>query len=91
MISWLLYYAQNIILMQTNAWATNQSLSNHLHIIVDCAHEGLLYHVGEQFQPNCTTRCFCKPGGVFECERQSCPIDGPTCEIDGDPHYKTLF
>ena len=27
---------------------------------------------------------------MLECSRQQYPIDGPTCEIDGDPHYKTF-
>ena len=57
---------------------------------IDCAYEEQFYRVGEQFQPNCTTRCFCKPGGVFECVGQQCPYDGPTCEVNGDPHYRTF-
>ena len=71
--------------------STGQIYCHNLHfILIDCAYQGRLYRVGEQFQPNCTTRCFCKPGGVFECSRQQCPYDGPTCEVNGDPHYRTF-
>ena len=30
------------------------------------------------------------PRGMFTCETVPCTYDGPTCEVDGDPHYKTF-
>ncbi|XP_065894158.1 mucin-2-like isoform X2 [Dysidea avara] len=92
-------YVYNFTIFDTSQYgyytceATNDDDSGSSRIEVaapDCAYEGRLYRVGEQFQPNCTTRCFCKPGGVFECHRQQCPYDGPTCEVNGDPHYRTF-
>jgi len=51
--------------------------------------DGTVYSIGEQFQPNCSSRCTCNPEGNFDCVTVSCPVDGPTCRISGDPHYTT--
>ena len=48
-----------------------------------------MYDIGEQFQPNCNSRCTCNFEGNFDCETVPCPIDGPKCTASGDPHYTT--
>ena len=55
-----------------------------------CSDNGRQYKIGEQLQPNCTTRCTCITGGVLTCETVPCSFDGPTCLATGDPHYKTF-
>jgi len=49
----------------------------------------MLFDIGEQFQPNCSSRCKCNFEGNFDCETVSCLIDGPTCKASGDPHHTT--
>ena len=58
--------------------------------IIVCTDHGKQYKIGEQLQPNCSTRCTCMPGGVLSCETVPCSYDGPTCLATGDPHYKTF-
>jgi len=64
-------------------------------VLLGCVLNGLCYEYGDEIQPNCSTRCTCVPrgrstGGQFICENMPCTYDGPTCEVDGDPHYKTF-
>ena len=59
-------------------------------VILDCTYEGRFYRIGEQLQTNCSTRCSCRPGGIFKCKRLPCSYDGPTCQAVGDPHYETF-
>ena len=49
---------------------------------------GIQYRVGDVIQPNCSTVCACLEDG-FSCRSQSCFVDGPTCRVYGDPHYRT--
>ena len=49
----------------------------------------ILYEVGDVIQPNCSTRCTCQ-AGYFDCESQSCLIDGAHCHAAGDPHYRSF-
>jgi len=59
-------------------------------VIIVCSFNGRFYRVGEQLQPNCSTRCSCRPGGLFKCVQLRCSYDGPTCQANGDPHYETF-
>ncbi|XP_065894203.1 uncharacterized protein [Dysidea avara] len=54
-----------------------------------CVLDGVCYDYGEH-QINCTTRCTCMADREFTCVTVPCSYDGPTCEVDGDPHYKTF-
>ena len=54
-----------------------------------CRHMGLDYGVGSIIEPNCTTRCTCLRG-TFNCTKQQCIIDGPTCYAFGYHHYQTF-
>ncbi|XP_065884398.1 IgGFc-binding protein-like isoform X2 [Dysidea avara] len=63
-------------------------------VIVDddglsCDFMGIQYRVGDVIQPNCSTVCTCLEDG-FSCRSQSCFVDGPTCRVYGDPHYRTF-
>ena len=51
---------------------------------------GITYLLGEMYQPNCETRCICRQGQQIDCITVLCPIDGPTCRTNGDPHYFTF-
>ena len=51
---------------------------------------GIVYQIGETFQQDCGTRCTCRTGGQIDCMSIPCPIDGPTCSTNGDPHYYTF-
>ena len=50
---------------------------------------GLEYGVGSVIEPNCTMKCTCI-GGMFNCTKQKCVIDGPTCYAFGYSHYQTF-
>ena len=51
---------------------------------------GQEYTIGQEVQPDCGTRCVCQPGGMLACNPVPCSFDGPTCHINGDPHYRTF-
>ena len=51
---------------------------------------GISIPIGETFQPDCGRRCTCRKGGILDCITVNCPIDGPTCHTNGDPHYHTF-
>ena len=54
------------------------------------ANTNITYLIGETYQPDCSTRCTCRPGRQIDCVTVPCPIDGPTCRANGDPHYTTF-
>ena len=62
----------------------------YVFLVLGCTLNGQMYQVGEQCQPNCTSRCTCEAGGDFSCVTVPCDIDGPTCGGNGDPHYRTF-
>ena len=51
---------------------------------------GTEYQLGEVIEPSCSKRCICRAGGKFECNDQMCTFNGPECNVNGDPHYKTF-
>ena len=51
---------------------------------------GIVYQIGETYQRDCSTRCICRSGPQIDCITVNCPIDGPTCRANGDPHYTTF-
>ena len=57
--------------------------------IVLCVSNGQVYKEGEMIKPNHTTRCTCQEGG-FDCITEETPLNGSTCVVYGDPHYKTF-
>ena len=65
-------------------------LAIHLISIIGCLFNGQEFQVGEQAQPDCSTRCTCRAGGNFTCTTVPCLYDGPTCIANGDPHYLTF-
>jgi len=64
-------------------------ISNLLLNTEVCTLNGQVYKEGEMIKPNSTTRCTCQES-TFHCITEINPLNGSTCVVYGDPHYKTF-
>jgi len=68
-------------------------LNEFLCLLLACTFRGQEYSVGREIQPDCGTRCICELNEAnpeLNCNPVQCDFDGPTCHINGDPHYRTF-